>query len=284
MKLFANDPPYTLTQSACQFKQMYASSSVVSTESISLFFAKVQDSFSDALDSVVSPKEQYVLEALSQKRVALLQAKQVKFQDFSHEVVSKPELFQGYYTDYLKAMLLCVQEVAKKTEHLIETLRMTVATFINEYSDDKVDQIFGAIVYQNATKSLPDYKSQLTKFTKAPSGKFKTKAGDVLKSLQDIPTLFSQVELIESVFSKEGVARIQQQVHAVSELIDSLVEVNLTSGVLTRSEHSKQKLIEAIHITAQYVEYYHVLLAQWVLYCKAFNELTQALIKFPTSK
>ncbi len=65
-------------------------------------------------------------------------------------------------------------------------------------------------------------------------------------------------------------------------MVDALVQVNMTSGVLTKKKESKDKLLNAIHTTAEYVEYYHALLAHWVFFCKAFTDLTQALEKFPT--
>lgn len=271
-------------QSVDQFKDMYVNSRVVSSESVSLFFAKVQDSFSDALATVTSTQTKYVQEALSQKRAAMLQAREVKFQFFRHEVLSKPESFDGHYTEYLKALIPCATAMSKETPHLIETLKMTVATFINEYSDEKVDQIYGHVVYQNATKALPGYKKEIGSYFKAPSGKFKTTAGDVMKSMQDIEVLFGQAEVLSLVFTEKAVDNLAREVQSVTDLIDSLVQVNITSGVLNRSGPAKQRLIDAIHITAEYVEYYHALLAQWVFYCKAFNELTTALVKFPTQK
>jgi hypothetical protein len=284
MKLYTHAPSFVPEQSPEQFQHLYHHNKVVSTESVSLFFAKIQDSFSGALKTISSDETRYVQEALSKERAAILQARQVKFQFFRHEVISKPESFQGYYTEYLKEAIPVAQAVSAQSALLVETLKMTVATFINEYNDERVDQIHGHVVYVNAAKSLPEHKKKMGSYFKAPSGKVKTTAEKVMKSMNDVEPLFGQAKVLAAVFSEANVIKLQREVQSVSDLIDTLIEVNLDSGVLSRSAPAKERLIDAIHLTAQYVEYYHVLLAQWVFYCKAFNDLTTALVKFPTQE
>lgn len=255
---------------------------MVSSESVGLFLAKVQDKFTSTLGGISSDQSKYVQETQSNRRAAIVKSKQVKLQYFRHEVVSKQDSYSGYYTEYLKTLNASARTVDSKTRILLETLKMTVGTFINEFNDEKIDQIYGHVIYLDATKSLPSYKSNIAQFFNAPSGKVKTHVEDVIKSMQDIETLYGQIDTLGQLFSPEKVKEVQQQVQSVTDLIDSLVQININSGVLNRSVNCKKHLIEAIHITAQYVEYYHALLANWVFYCKAFNELTVALVKFPT--
>lgn len=283
MKLYTPTAPYQLNQSLEQFRTMYVSHQSVSTESVSLFFAKVKDTFTDKLASLTSEHSKYAQNALSEKRAIVLLAKQIKFQAFSAEVVSKPEAFDGYYTEYLKQLIVSARFTSEKTFHLIETVRMSVATFINEASDHKVDQIYGHVVYKDAAKALPEDKKAVAKFFTAPAGKVKARAGDVLKSMQDFEVLFGQSLELTELFSDQSVKSLQTEVQSLTELIDTLIEVNMTSGVLNTSAANKQELIDAIYLTAQYVEYYHSLLANWVFYCKAFSELKSSLSKMPST-
>lgn len=282
MKLYTPAVPYQLNQSLEQFRSIYMSHKSVSTESVSVFFAKVKDTFTDKLANLTQEHSKYAQGAMDQKRAVLLLAKEVKFQYFSAEVVNKPESFDGYYTEYLKELIATGTFIASQTPYLIETVRMSVATFINEGNDNKVDQIYGHVVYKDAIKSLPKHKEAVAKFFTSPSGKFKARAGDVLKSMQDFEVLFAQAEQLGKIFNDQSVKTLQAEVQSLTELIDTLIQVNMTSGVLNKSSTNKQELIDAIYLTAQYVEYYHALLANWVFYCKAFSELKTALVKMPS--
>lgn len=284
MKLYQRDTHFQPQVTAEQFAHQYRHAGVVSAEGLSLFFAKVQDSFASVMGSLDPEQARYVQETMDHQRAATLQAKQVKLQYFRHEVVSKPESFEGYYTEYLKVLYPCAKAVDSQTRQLLETLKMAVGTFINEYNDEKIDQVYGHVTFAAAQKSLPGYKKDVAQFFTAPAGKVKTQVEKVLKSMQDIEVLYAQVTPLAQIFTPSAVEALQQQVQSVTDLVDSLVQVNMTSGVLNKSVASKQHLIDAIHITAQYVEYYHALLAHWVFYCKAFNELTTALVAFPTQR
>lgn len=282
MKLYNQTDKIVPNVSMEKFLEQYATSSVISTESVDLFLAKVKDSLQAGVAKVYSDEPRYIEEMLSNKRVTIVKAREVKFQYFAQETVSKPESFSGYYTQYLKELLVVSNEVSHATDYLLDTLKMTVGSFINEYNDEKQDQIYGAVAYSNAAKKIESHKKSIANYFKAPAGKVKTQVKDVLKSLQDMEVLYSQMEPISEIFTDAKVKALGRKISSVTDMVDALVQVNMTSGVLTKKKESKDKLLNAIHTTAEYVEYYHALLAHWVFFCKAFTDLTQALEKFPT--
>lgn len=282
MKLYNQTDKIVPNVSMEKFLEQYATSSVISTESVDLFLAKVKDSLQAGVAKVYSDEPRYIEEMLSNKRTTIVKAREVKFQYFAQETVSKPESFSGYYTQYLKELLVVSNEVSHATDYLLDTLKMTVGTFINEYNDEKQDQIYGAVAYSNAAKKIESHKKSISNYFKAPAGKVKTQVKDVLKSLQDMEVLYSQMEPISEIFTDAKVKALGRKISSVTDMVDALVQVNMTSGVLTKKKESKDKLLNAIHTTAEYVEYYHALLAHWVFFCKAFTDLTQALEKFPT--
>lgn len=282
MKLYTAKESVVFDISTEKFLENYANSNVMSLESIDLFFAKLKDKFSSMVVSITDDHPRYVSQTLSNKRAAIVQSRSVKFQYFGQEVVSKPESFKGYYTMFLKDLLAVSNEVQSSTHQLLETLKMAVGGFINDYSEDKADQIYGYVLFNDAGKKLPQHKKTVASYFTAPIGKVKTEVKDVLKSLADIEVLYGQIEPISDIFSEKNVENMGRAISSVTDIIDSLVQVNMTTGILTKKQDNKEKLLNAIHTTAEYVEYYHALLAYWVFYCKAFNDLTEALIKFPT--
>lgn len=282
MKLYKQTEKIVLDFSTEKFLEQYSTSPVVSLESVDLFLAKVKDSLQAGVAKVYSDEPRYIEEMLSNKRTTIVKAREVKFQYFAQETVSKPESFSGYYTQYLKELLVVSNEVSHATDYLLDTLKMTVGTFINEYNDDKHDQIYGAVAYSNAAKKIDSHKKTIANYFKAPPGKVKTQVKDILKSLQDIEPLYGQMESIAEIFTDAKVKAMGIKISSVTDMVDALVQVNMTSGVLTKKKDSKEKLLNAVHTTAEYVEYYHALLAHWVFFCKAFTDLTKALGKFPS--
>lgn len=282
MKLYKQTEKIVLDFSTEKFLEQYSTSPVVSLESVDLFLAKVKDSLQAGVAKVYSDEPRYIEEMLSNKRATIVKAREVKFQYFAQETVSKPESFSGYYTQYLKELLVVSNEVSHATDYLLDTLKMTVGTFINEYSDDKHDQIYGAVAYSNAAKKIDSHKKTIANYFKAPPGKVKTQVKDILKSLQDIEPLYGQMESIAEIFTDAKVKAMGIKISSVTDMVDALVQVNMTSGVLTKKKDSKEKLLNAVHTTAEYVEYYHALLAHWVFFCKAFTDLAKSLEKFPS--
>ena len=282
MKLYKQTEKIVPDFSMEKFLEQYSTSSVVSLESVDLFLAKVKDSLQAGVAKVYSDEPRYIEEMLSNKRATIVKAREVKFQYFGQETVSKPESFSGYYTQYLKELLAVSNEVSHATDYLLDTLKMTVGTFINEYNDDKHDQIYGAVAYSNAAKKIDSHKKAIADYFKAPAGKVKTQVKDILKSLQDMEVLYGQMEPIAEIFTDAKIKALGTKISSVTDMVDALVQVNMTSGVLTKKKDSKEKLLTAIHTTAEYVEYYHALLAHWVFFCKAFTDLTKALEKFPS--
>lgn len=282
MKLFSKNNPYVPQISTEQFLQNYSTSRVVSCESVSLFFAKIKDSLQGAVATVSSTEPRYVEAALADKNTAIVKSRTVRLQFFGGTIVSKPESFSGHYVEYLKELNAVSTEVSAMSSKLLDTLKMTVGTFVNEYHEDKVDQIYGQVLYADATKKLPSHKKAIAAYFTAPAGKVTTEVKDVLRSMQDIQVLYAGIESIAETFSEKNVETMGLRIQSVTDMVDTLIQVNVSTGVLTRRLEYKEKLLNAIHITAEYVEYYHALLANWVFYCKSFSELTKALNEFPS--
>lgn len=282
MKLYNQKETITLDISTEKFLENYSTSAVVSTESVQLFFAKVKDTLHSAVAKVYSENPRYVDDMLSNKRAAIVKAREVKFQYFSQEVVNIPEAFDGYYTQYVTTLLNVAGEVSHTTDTLLDTLKMTVGTFINEYREEKLDQIYGSVAYKAAQDKMPSHKKAVAEYFKAPHGKVKGKVKDVLKSLQDLEVIYAQMQPLAELFSDNNIKALGMKIASVTDMVDTLVQVNMTSAVLNKKKDAKEKLLQAIHTTAEYVEYYHALLANWVFFCKAYSDLTEALTSFPS--
>lgn len=280
MKLYDRKTSFHREVTLESFVRDYATLKVVSAESAHLFLSKVQDSFRSVAIKLDPEHERFRQDAWMRQRAATARAKEISFNQFRHERLSKPESFKGYYTEYLKDLYQTSFELSTQCTVLVETLQMALGVFINENVDDKVTQIYGRMVFEGAAKKLPALQKALAGYFKAPAGQVKSLASELLRSMQDIETLYSLGEQVSRVYTPGAVQDMERKVSATADLVDALVQVNLGNGVLTRYAHGKQQLVEAIHVTAKYVECYHAALAHWVFYCKCFNDLTEQVVQY----
>lgn len=279
MKLFSASQTVSLGVTMESFRQYHGTAAVISIESMSTFLGQVKDVFGNSLNAFKTDKEeQFIQDTLQNKFQVLAKVKEINMNDIRYDVISKPESFKGLYSDYLKDLI----QVSAETRSLFNSsailVKTAVANFINEYSDDKADQIYGYSQLKQAEVKLEKYKKVIGDYFPLPANKVKTTPPEVIKSLSEIEELFKLLEKLstESI-NPEEFKNIEKQVTSVSELVDVLIQHNVNSGVLLKNNTAKQQLIECVTILAHLSEFYSSLYARTVVYCNAFKSLTDAI-------
>lgn len=282
MKLYATDSNnIEVDYSLEQFKNLYINSSVISTESISNFFYKIKDTFHNFTSKFsFDSEEKAVKDVISNKFEVIHIANKVKMNDFRHEVISKPEGFTGLYVEYLDDLLNVTKLTHESLTKSLDTLKMGVGNFINEYQEDKVDNFYGYHYFKEGSKVIDENNKLISSYFKKNTDKVKTTPNEVLRSLKDVELLFSKLDELSFILNKDSIASILKEVNNISELIDVLLEQNMKTNTLSKNDTTKKEMIEAIEQTARSVEFYTSLYAQLLFFCNAFKSLTDALINF----
>lgn len=261
-----------------QFASYYRNASVVSMESLGQYFQRVRDTFSSATGLVSADQDKFVLQTLSNKYETLHLARQVKFADFRGDTVSRPETFSSLYVDYLEDLGVMASATHDSVLRSIDTLKIAVASFINDHQEDQVDSLYGSRYFQ-AEKKIIDAQLELNKkHYKAPQNKTKTEVQSVIKSMTDFEKIYPLIDTCATTLNQPNAQHVEKCVRDVTALIDALVDQNLRTGTLVKSQGAKKELVEAIDQTARAVEFYTALYAEFFGVCSSFKTLTDALI------
>jgi hypothetical protein len=275
------DTPLTAL-SAESFMLYHGASSRITLESANTFLGQSRDVFVSFTGAFSTEENQrMVTDATKDKFEVLARAKEVRFVDFRHTFISKPEGFKGLYMDYLDDLFTSSVTVCGLIAQSTDRLRMQLSTFINEYKDDEVGTIYGYLYFKKDIIELNKIKARMKAYFGAGSNKSKTTPDEVLRSLEDLPKLYTKLELMSTVLSHSSLKKTERDVKGLSEMVDMLIEHNVNSRVLNNNNEAKQQLMECIHITAQIVEYYNALYAQMLVFCATFRSLTGALKDHP---
>ena len=261
------------------FAGYYQQASVVSLESVDRYLAKVKDTLHTAKKLFTSNEDQFVQETLNERFEIHVLSKKVPYQQFRVASVSRPEGFSGLYVNYLQEL----EEIAKKTLESVtsslEHLKISVASFINNHHEGQIDTLYGLHYFVQERKVIDQLKKQNSKFFKAAQNKTKTTAQEVIRAMTDFEQIYPLIDGVALSLNQPNAKTIEKKVRDVTELIDALVDQNLKTGILVKSEGAKKELMTAIDQAARAVEFYTALHAEFFACCSAFKTLTEALKK-----
>lgn len=281
MSLYSQSAYEPTALSQDEFIRRHKVSAVISTESVSTFLGQFKDVVSNLVSVVtLQSPDKVVADVISTKHQTLAKAKEVSFANFRHVVISKPESFSGTYVDYLEDLTKTAKAVAMTVSVSTDRLKMLLASFINEYTDEKAETVYGHQLFVKETRELGDLKKVMAGYFTASSNKSKTTPDEVLKSMTDFLKLYDQLTELSRTLTEDRLKQIDRESKNLVEMVDLLIEHNMKSNILNKNNTAKKELMECIHATAQQIEFYNALFAQLMFFCGSFKGLTVALNDF----
>lgn len=279
-KLFDNTEVSVPDLTIEEFSEQHSKMSVVSTEAIEDFFYKTKDVFSSTKDRLFNSEiEKVAIDATSSKYEVTNITKRVPFKDVAYEIVTTPERFKGQYTNYVKDLISVSNEMIPDTIKLLETLKMAVASFINEYSSNGVLSIYG-VAYG---KTLEDKRLAKLKLISKyfPNTKTTSKANvkDVIRNNNDLLSIYSDVPKLSSLVSEDHLKQLTKLSKEVSEMVDVLIEQNSSSGILINNSEAKKDLVTLIQTGASSVEFCGYLYANSLQFYTSVKSLGDVYIR-----
>lgn len=261
-----------------EFVTLYNTSSVVSMESIGDFFHSVRDKLNTLSSSLLSNTDTALVDALANQYEVKNVLKRIHFSDLAYENVVIPERFEGQYTAYLKTLTDSSKVIVPDTEQLINNLKMAVSSFINEYSEDGVLTVYGKKYAKETSKTIETHRQKVAAFFPIKKSNAVAKVKDVVRSNGDIETLFLSVRQLEGHINLNKLKNISKIAKELSEMVDSLIDLNSRSGILLKNTDAKKDLVEMIHIGAIAVEFAGYLYSNTVYLYNALSELSSVVL------
>lgn len=280
MKLFSDKEQIAVNFSMEKFHDHYQSAKVVSTESLTDYFYKVKDVFVNVYNSLSGAvNDKIVIDTISTRFETLSRLKRVKFIDLKDYITSKPENFRGKYTDYTLDLLNSSKILVENTESTLNNLKLAISSFVNEYSENKVATLYGAVYFKKSEKLIEENRKDIAKYFTDSNGSTKAYIRDVLKTTNDIEILYKNIEMLDSTLNLAKIDYIAKLTNECVDLIDALIDQNTKSNILSKNDNIKKELVSAIHISAREVEFLNYLYANAVTFYGCFKNLIQDLNK-----
>ena len=279
-KLFAGEAAPAVQFSMEEFRKYYGTASVVSQEAISDFFFKLKDTFATMGSALTGmDNDKIVRDVMATRFETEHVVKRVRFTELREETVAKPEKFKGKYVEFTADLNKVAGMLVDNTQESLANLKMAVASFINEYSEDKVATLYGITYFRDAEKLTESVRKDIAQYFPSGNTSVKTHVGDLLKSLNDVETLYSDIQTLDNTLNQGKIEHITKLANEVSELIDVLIEQNTKSGVLLKNDSLKKDLINAVHIVAKEVELVSYIYSNAVLFYSSFKTLSEKIIE-----
>lgn len=279
MSLYNNEVVMTSKFSQEEFKDYYNKVVVISSEAMSDFFFKLKDSFNTIQTTLLNiDRDKAALDTLSTRFETEHVISRLKYIDIKDELVDKPENFKGKYVDYIKDLISSSDEVLKNTESTLNNLKLAISSFINEYTEDKVHTLYGGIYFKEADKIVDKHQKEISKYFPKANSSVKAYLGDLLKSLNDVPNIYSSIQTLEEIINERKIDDISKLANEASSLVDVLIEQNKTSGILLKNNTVKKELVDALHIAAKEVEFLNYLYSNIIFFYASFKKMSDILL------
>lgn len=280
MKLFSNQENFVPNFSMEEFRGHYLSAKVISAEALSDYFYKVKDVFSTVYNSLSSAtNDKVVIDTTSSKFETMHRVKRIKFIDIKDFITSKPENFRGKYAEYTLDLINSSKIIMENTESTLNNLKLAISSFVNEYSENKVSTLYGAVYFKEAEKLVDENKKDIAKYFPESNSSTKAYLRDVLKTNNDIESLYKNIEMLDSILNLSKIDYIAKLTNECVELIDTLIDQNTKSDMLSKNDTVKKELVSAIHVSAREVEFLNYLYANAVIFYGCFKSLTSDVNK-----
>jgi len=280
MKLFSTQDKFDSPFSTEDFCGYYQTASVISNEALSDYLYKIKDAFSTTFNRLTSStSNKVVIDTTSTKFETLHRVKRVKFIDLKDYITSKPENFRGKYVDYTLDLINVAGVIVPNTEATLGNLKLAIGSFINEYSENKVSKLYGTVYFKEAEKLIEGNRKEIAKYFPSNNGSTKAYIRDVLKTTNDVESLYKNIELLDTILNLSKIEYIAKLTSECVSLVDGLITHNTKTNMLANNNNIKKELISAIHISAREVEFLNYMYANTIIFYGSFKNLIEDLNK-----
>jgi len=280
MKLYNEDNALSLVMSQESFKDYYRTATVISTEALSDYLYKVKDMVSTFSSSLTDlSKDKIVIDFTSTRFETEHVAKRLNYTNFKHNTVQKPENFKGKYIDYTEDLIKVSEAVIEDTYKSLSNLKLSVSSFINEYSENKANSLYGYTYFKDTEKLIDKNTKAISSYFPKKDSSTKANVEDILRNLSDIPTLYIKLNEISNIVNEERLNEISRMTKDVILLVDSLIDQNKSTGILLKTERTKKELIESLHIVGTEIEFLSYLYSNIVYLYSSFKSLSELILE-----
>lgn len=281
MKLFNTEDKQNLNNTSLEAYNAYLSTTnVIAQEALSDYLHKAKDKFVNLYNFITAQyTDKIVSDIVSNRFEVSHKVKNINFTNIREDITSKPENFKGKYVDYTLDLINTSNVMAEETEKTLTNLKLAIASFVTNYKEDKVDSLYGASYFNATAKYLELNRKAISAYFPTNDGSTKSTFKDIFKSMNDLSSLYKNIEILDKTINIGRVNYIAKLSKECSELIDTLIEQNMSSNINLNNNTYKKDLTNAIFIAAKEVEFFSYLYFNVISFYGSFKNNVDDLVK-----
>ena len=255
MKLFSSTLQEPQSISIEQFLSYSEHSEVIANEALTDYLYKTKDLFVNSFNTITNKyNDKVVRDVISTKYETLHKLKRIKFSQVDTLLISKPENFDGFFTDYIIDLKDTTNDVNLNIETTLHKLKSLVGFYINEYKEDKVNISTASSYFKEVDNDNKQHTKTISSYFKHTNGLTKGYLKKHLRTLSDIEVLYKDIESFSYILTEQRIKQINKEVKDIVEYIDMLISNNLKNHGKLINDKVKKDLTFSIYTTAKQIE------------------------------
>ncbi len=193
--------------------------------------------------------------------------------------VSKPEGFEGYFSDYGSLLKVLAKDAFSDAVRVINEADKTIASAVND-TDLSTRPFSKNMVLKELSKKRELSINDIRAYFPVANNVSKTTLGKVTKNMKDVYETIAIAEAIKDLTSTFDTDTITARVKELNDKTLALHERIRHKEIVSISRSAILELSDAIYAAGKQVEYYTLIVTYTITYLKAIEHLIEDLKKF----
>jgi len=277
MKLMEQENIKT-TYSKDSLYEYLITSTVISNEAITDYFAKLKDAINAAIGLIYTPyNDKAVADILRHKHEVIEKAKHLDFTATSFNVTSKPINFKGYYTNFVDDLYNNAKEINELTKNTLSKFKTVLSLYINSNFELVDASMLGINQFKLADSKREKIESDVSKYFSSKYGDTKARFRDIFRSYSDVKYVIDGIIKLDSVIYPDKLKEVEREVESIKGLLDTIIENYINNP--SRNTKAKQDLMVITNICAKIVEMHYYFYGTCYNFYSVFKNNIDDLLK-----
>jgi len=253
-------------------------STVISSEAVTDYFAKLKDILNAAIGLIYTPyNDKAVADILRHKHEVIEKAKHLDFTATSFNVTSKPINFKGYYTNFVDDLYSNAKEVNELTSNTLAKFKTALSLYINNNFEIVDASILGINQFKLVDNKREQIEKDISKYFSSKYGDTKARFRDILRSYNDIKHVIEGIIKLDSVIYPDKLKEVEREVESIKGLLDTIIENYINNP--SENTKAKQDLMVITNICAKIVEMHYYFYGTCYNFYSVFKNNMDDLLK-----
>ena len=220
----------------------------------------------------------FVKEILSDQSRAQYKSQQLDYLLYGEQLVSVPENFHGYFTDYGKTLISTLNTTHNRITMLLANINSYLSILITnkEHHTSTKDQ---SKIYIEASKERQMLMDNIGAYFPKNTGITKQPIKSVLHRFKDLEEMRDIIPQINTAVNKFNISQMQSHIQETSDMASMLLNYINQGDIEAISPAVAKSISVGLTETARYTELVSMIYFDTSLFLKAYSDLLKTILK-----